>query len=43
MSEMIKAISKQLDANLPFSRTTLLVVALWAAAFATFTVLGLRF
>ena len=43
MSEMIKALSKQLDARLPFSRTTFLVVALWACAFAAFTILGLRF
>jgi len=42
MSAMIKAITKQIDENLPFSRTTLLVVAFWAAAFATFTILGLR-
>ena len=42
MSEMIKALSKQLDVRLPFSRTTLLIVALWACAFAAFTVLGLR-
>ena len=42
MSAMLKALSKQLDARLPFSRTTLLVAALWACAFAAFTVLGLR-
>jgi hypothetical protein len=42
MSAMIKAITKQLDENLPFSRTTLLIVAVWAAVFVTFTVLGLR-
>lgn len=41
MSAMIKAITKQLDASLPFSRTTLLAVAFWAAAFVTFAVLGL--
>ena len=40
MSAMIKAIS---NVRLPFSRTTLLIVALWACAFAAFTVLGLRF
>jgi len=43
MSEMIKALSKQLDSRLPFSRTTLLIAALWACAFAAFAVLGLRF
>ncbi len=42
MSAMIKALSKQLDASLPFSRTTLLIGALWACAFATFVALGLR-
>lgn len=42
MSAMIKAITKQLDANLPFSRTTMLIVALWACTFAAFTILGLR-
>ena len=42
MSAMIKALAKQIDVSLPFSRTTLLVVALWACAFATFVVLGLR-
>ena len=41
MSTMIKALSRQID-TLPCSRTTLLVVTLWAAAFAAFTVLGLR-
>jgi hypothetical protein len=41
MSAMIKAITKQLDQNLPFSRTTLLIVAIWAATFAAFTFLGL--
>jgi len=42
MSAMIKALSKQIDAHLPFSRTTLLVVALWACTFAVFATLGLR-
>jgi hypothetical protein len=42
MSAMIKAITKQFDANFPFSRTTLLIVAVWAAVFITFTVLGLQ-
>jgi len=42
MSHMIKALSRQID-TLPCSRTTLIVVMLWAAAFAAFTVLGLRF
>ena len=41
MSAMIKALSKQLDVRLPFSRTTLLVAALWACAFASFVTLGL--
>jgi hypothetical protein len=41
MSAMIKAITKQLDASLPFSRTTMLAVALWAAVFTVFIVLGL--
>jgi hypothetical protein len=43
MSTMIKALSRQIDARLPFSRTTMFAVVLWAAAFASFTVLGLRF
>jgi len=43
MSAMIKALSKQIDERLPFSRTTLLIVTLWACTFAAFTVLGLRF
>jgi len=42
MSAMIKALSKQLDARLPFSRTTLLAVGLWACVFTVFVVLGLR-
>jgi hypothetical protein len=42
MSAMIKALSKQIDARLPFSRTTLLVALLWAGTFAAFVVLGLR-
>jgi len=42
MSAMIKALSKQLDVRLPFSRTTLLIMALWACAFVTFVALGLR-
>ena len=42
MSAMIKALTKQFDARLPFSRTTMLIVALWACAFATFVTLGLR-
>ena len=42
MSAMIKALSKQLDARLPFSRTTLLALSIWACAFAAFVVLGLR-
>ena len=42
MSAMIKALTKQLDARLPFSRTTLLIVALWACTFAAFVMLGLR-
>ncbi len=41
MSAMIKALSKQLDVRLPFSRTTLLIAALWAGTFATFVALGL--
>ena len=39
MSAMIKAIT---NVRLPFSRTTMLIVALWACAFAAFTILGLR-
>ena len=42
MSAMIKALSRQLDARLPFSRTTLLIAALWACAFTAFIALGLR-
>jgi hypothetical protein len=42
MSAMIKALSKQLDTRLPFSRTTLLAMALWACAFIAFATLGLR-
>jgi len=42
MSAMIKALSRQLDVRLPFSRPTLLIAALWAGTFATFIVLGLR-
>jgi len=42
MSAMIKALTKQLDARLPFSRTTLLVAALWAGVFIAFVILGLR-
>ena len=42
MSAMIKALTKQIDTRLPFSRTTLLAVALWACAFSAFVVLGLR-
>lgn len=42
MSAMIKALTKQLDARLPFSRTTFLVTALWALTFTAFVVLGLR-
>jgi hypothetical protein len=42
MSAMIKALSKQIDARLPFSGTTLLVVLLWAGTFAAFVALGLR-
>ncbi|AOS46411.1 hypothetical protein Verru16b_03517 [Lacunisphaera limnophila] len=42
MSAMIKALSRQLDVRLPFSRPTLFVVALWACAFAAFVTLGLR-
>jgi len=42
MSAMIKALTKQLDVRLPFSRTTLLVAALWACTFAAFVILGLR-
>jgi hypothetical protein len=42
MSAMIKALSKQIDARLPFSRTTLLIVLLWAGTFAAFVVLGLK-
>jgi hypothetical protein len=41
MSAMIKAIQRQLDVRLPISRTTLVIAALWAAAFATFVCLGL--
>jgi len=43
MSTMIKALSRQIDARLPVSGPTLVVVILWATAFAAFTVLGLRF
>lgn len=39
MSAMIKAIS---NVRLPFSRTTMLIVAVWACTFAAFTFLGLR-
>ncbi len=42
MSAMIKALTKQLDAHLPFSRGTLLISALWACVFITFVALGLR-
>ncbi len=42
MSAMLKAISRQIDSRLPFSRTTLLVAALWAGTFAAFVFLGLR-
>lgn len=42
MSAMIKALSKQIDERLPFSRTTMLVVILWASTFAAFVALGLR-
>lgn len=42
MSAMIKALQKQLDARMPFSRTTLLIAALWACAFAAFVTLGLQ-
>lgn len=42
MSAMIKALTKQFDVRVPFSRTTLLIAALWACAFATFILLGLR-
>lgn len=43
MSAMIKALSRQLDAaRLPFSLTTLAIIALWACAFAAFMTLGLR-
>ena len=41
MSAMIKALSKQIDERLPFSRTTMLVVLLWASTFAAFVTLGL--
>jgi hypothetical protein len=42
MSAMIKALSKQLDARLPFSRTTFLFVVLWACTFIAFAVRGLQ-
>ncbi|MFZ5496078.1 MAG: hypothetical protein ACOZE5_12185 [Verrucomicrobiota bacterium] len=42
MSAMLKALSRQLDARLPFSRPVLLITALWACAFATFVALGLQ-
>jgi hypothetical protein len=42
MSAMIKALTKQFDARLPFSRSTLLIIALWACAFTAFVMLGLR-
>lgn len=42
MSAMIKALAKQFDVRVPFSRTTLLIVALWACAFTSFIILGLR-
>lgn len=42
MSAMLKALTKQIDAHLPFSGPTLLIGALWAGTFAAFVVLGLR-
>ena len=39
---MIKALTKQLDSRLPFSRTTFVIVALWACAFAAYMAAGLR-
>ncbi|MES1168953.1 MAG: hypothetical protein ABUL61_07255 [Oleiharenicola lentus] len=39
MSAMIKAIS---NVRLPFSRTTMIIVAVWACAFAAYMVAGLR-
>jgi hypothetical protein len=42
MSAMIKALSRQLDARMPFSRTTLVVAALWACAFIVFVAMGLQ-
>lgn len=42
MSAMIKALTRQLDTRLPFSRTTLLIVALWAGTFTAFAALGLQ-
>jgi hypothetical protein len=41
MSVLIKALTRQLDARLPFSRTTLLIAALWAGTFTAFVTLGL--
>jgi hypothetical protein len=41
MSVLIKALTRQLDARLPFSRTTLLIIALWAGTFTAFITLGL--
>ena len=42
MSTMIKALTRQFDARLRFSRTTLLIVGLWACVFAMFVAMGLR-
>jgi hypothetical protein len=39
MSAMIKAIS---NVRLPFSRTTMIIVAVWACAFAAYIAAGLR-
>ena len=39
MSAMIKAIS---NVRIPFSRTTVLIVAVWACAFAAYMAAGLR-
>lgn len=42
MSAMIKALTRQFDVRLRVSRTTFLIVALWACVFALFVTMGLR-
>lgn len=41
MSVLIKALTRQLDARLPFSRPTLIIGALWVGTFTAFITLGL--